>query len=131
MSDDFDGGSFCSCDFDGSWTPLSHTTPKARKRHKCFECGMHIQPGETYERYCGISEGEFFEAKTCPTCLAIVDWIKGHIPCFCRMYGGLWETMDDYVMDARLAAPGFAFGLMRRIVLHRRKRFTRALEDRA
>lgn len=86
---------------------------------------MHIEPGDTYQRYCGISDGEFFVTKTCPTCLAIVDWIVGHVPCFCRLYGGLWEgeTMEDYVHDARLAAPGFAFGLLRRIVLHQRKRY--------
>lgn len=126
MSDDFDGGAFCSCDFDGDWRGFGATHPKARKRHKCDECGMFIEPGDTYERYTGLSEGDFYVNKTCPTCLSIIEWIKGHIPCFCRLYAGLWEMMDGYLESAREADPGFFFGLKRRIVLHRRAREAQA-----
>jgi len=120
VSEDFDGGAFCVCDFDGDWRGFGATRPKARKRHRCDECGMHIEPGEIYERYTGLSEGDFYVNKTCPSCLAIIDWIQAHVPCFCRLYAGLWEMMHDYLWSAQEADPGFFFGLKRRIVLHRR-----------
>ncbi len=52
---------------------------------------------------------------TCARCLAVVDYIKAHVACFCRVYGGLYEEMEYYVGAAR-QVPGFAFGILRRVV---------------
>ena len=42
--------------------------PKARKEHKCFECGGVIQKGEKYEKIEGVWDGNFYRFKTCNDC---------------------------------------------------------------
>ncbi len=41
---------------------------KARKEHKCCECGSGIDPGETYQKITGLFEGTWEEYKTCQVC---------------------------------------------------------------
>jgi len=43
--------------------------PKARKQHKCCECGSAIQPGTQYQRISGIWDGEPSRFKTCADCV--------------------------------------------------------------
>ena len=57
---------------------------KARKKHKCGECGDEIQPGHSYEHARGLFDGVFFTSKTCRPCLEIRarffnGWIYGSI----------------------------------------------------
>lgn len=48
---------------------ISKTTrPKARKAHRCGECGQGISPGDTYTRWEGLWDGVFQTAKTCHAC---------------------------------------------------------------
>lgn len=42
--------------------------PKARKIHKCCECGSDIDPGEKYQKITGLFEGSWEEFKTCQIC---------------------------------------------------------------
>lgn len=42
----------------------------ARKRHRCFDCGRAIEPGETYYRLAGVWEGNFWAAQECEHCMA-------------------------------------------------------------
>jgi len=122
---------FCACDFSDPAVFLSERRVAARKRHRCGECGASIAPGETYERVSGLQGGEFWTCKTCPRCLALVDWIRAHIPCFCREYGGLSEMLEGYVEAAREAdAPGFYFGMMRRVVAIKRWEANQTHEER-
>lgn len=63
---------------------------KARKPHKCYECGRAIEPGERYEVASGIWDGRPDRFKTCPDCLSVRQvffetW----------MYGGTWEYMSE------------------------------------
>ena len=61
--------SMCSCDFEGEpISPCTITVRKARKEWKCAECGEPIKPGEKYEHLKGLSEGEWFEVRTCIMC---------------------------------------------------------------
>ena len=115
MSEDY--GIFCECDIDGYSSFVTVTLRKAKKGHKCDECHGPIVPGDTYEYAAGKQEGDMWYSKTCPRCLALVDYIKAHVPCFCRMYGGLFEDerMPEMVYQAS-HTPGFAFGIKRRIV---------------
>lgn len=122
MSDDY--GVFCECDIDGYSSFSTVHIRTAKKRHKCDECHGPIIPGDRYEYAAGKQEGEMWDSKTCPRCLALIDWIKAHVPCFCRLYGGLFEDerMPEMVEKAR-ETPGFAFGILRRIVaIERAKR---------
>lgn len=112
-------GAFCDCD--GAYSEFSSaTTRKARKSHRCDECHGRIEMGETYEYASGKSEGEMWESKTCPRCMALVAWITAHVPCYCRMYGDLFEDrLHDLVSQAR-QTPGFAFGMLRRVAAVKR-----------
>ena len=47
---------------------MTEAFPKARKQHKCCECGRFIQPGETYQRLSGIWDHEPARFKTCAEC---------------------------------------------------------------
>jgi hypothetical protein len=61
--------SMCSCDFDGEPIyPCTLSKRKARKPHKCEECGEPIKPGETYEHLKGLCDGYWVEWKTCTLC---------------------------------------------------------------
>ncbi len=124
MSEDY--GAFCECDYGDDGYSEFMSDPvlrKAKKIHRCSECGTPILPGETYEYACWKFDGEIGDNKTCPTCLRLIDWIKAHVPCFCRMYGELFEDTDRFqemVLEAR-QSPGFAFGMLRRVVAIRRR----------
>jgi hypothetical protein len=50
---------------------VTYAKPKARKRHKCCECGGLILEGETYVRVSGIWDGEPERFKTCIECEAL------------------------------------------------------------
>ena len=58
MSDD------CSCDYDPADVYRS-STPRARKPHRCGECGGPIEPGEKYEYVFGVWDGWIGVFKTC------------------------------------------------------------------
>ena len=60
------------CDIGSSESPSLYemSTPKARKIHKCCECGSNILPGEKYERIRGLWE-TFQTYKTCEFCSTV------------------------------------------------------------
>jgi hypothetical protein len=68
--------------------------PKARKEHKCCECGSVIGVGEKHQLAEGIWNGEFGRYRTCEICEAVRDKAlpdfrnDGGIPLEC-----LWETV--------------------------------------
>lgn len=65
----------CSCvyvDFDGYWECSSSVMRKARKEHKCSECGRTIERGEKYNYFSGKWEGSFDDSKTCVDCLSVI-----------------------------------------------------------
>ena len=119
MSEDY--GVFCECDMEGSVAFCSTKIRTAKKQHRCDECHGTIQPGERYEYAAGKQDGDMWDSKSCPRCLALIEWITAHVPCYCRMYGGLFddERMPEMVEQAR-HTPGFAFGILRRIVAIKR-----------
>ena len=64
--------------------------PKARKPHKCCECGGKIQPGEKYRKITGIWGGKPDTFKQCADCAPLYDAANNEesegIP-----FGSLWE----------------------------------------
>jgi len=69
----------CICIVDYDWEPTDfyHAEDvRARKPHKCTECGRTIRPGEIYERATGkYSDGGIWHVKTCTSCVRIRDSI--------------------------------------------------------
>ena len=53
---------------DGSCEFYSVKIVKARKKHKCYECGHIIEIGESYEYATGKWDGDFDVFKTCDDC---------------------------------------------------------------
>ena len=51
------------------------STAKARKPHKCCECGRTIQPGEVYHKVFGVQRGDPFRGKWCAHCDVAKTWL--------------------------------------------------------
>jgi hypothetical protein len=71
---------------------------RARKNHRCSECGSSIFPGEEYADVRHKNRGGPWERrKMCSTCRAIVDEF------FCDGYGfdHVMADLDQYVMDRK------------------------------
>lgn len=83
---------FIDMDVDGSIDFVSDKIVKARKQHKCCECGDTIEPGTTYEKTVGVWDREFSTFKTCEACVEIRKRY------FCTWYYGMmWETLlEEY-----------------------------------
>lgn len=47
---------------------FSNNLLKARKQHKCIECGCKINSGDHYWRYRGLSDGSVCSVATCIPC---------------------------------------------------------------
>ncbi len=65
---------------------------KAKKPHKCYECGEDIKVGDKYERTSGKWEGTMSVFCTCLLCKEIRDHFacdKGY------MFGELWQDLHD------------------------------------
>ena len=52
-------------------TILSSGVRKARREHRCCECGCRIQPGESYQVENTVFEGNLSVHKTCSICFRI------------------------------------------------------------
>lgn len=109
----------CYCDFEPA-TLYTATIRRARKPHQCSECGGLIAVGDRYEHVFGVWEGSPDTFKTCPRCLALREWVRAHVPCFCWSHQNIH---DDAIETARAYAhhaPGLLFGAYRRLVAIRR-----------
>ena len=90
----------CSCidtsNDDGYSVCLSQKIVKARKKHRCGECHQVILPGQEYERYTGIYDGDFFTAKTCSDCLSLRE---SEIFCGNWRFGVIWDDFFDALRE--------------------------------
>lgn len=115
--------STCACDYE---YPTFHRIEirKARKEHRCSECGSAIHPMENYEEYTCLSDGRWWRDRVCPDCLEIRGTLQ-EMPCFCWSYGGLSEDVY-YQMKESMFRPGERFGYLRILARHRARRKRRA-----
>jgi hypothetical protein len=67
---------------------------RARKPHKCAECGRAIAAGEVYFRSTYISDGKFEAVKACEHCHAARDWLTKH--CGGWLTYGLRDELDEH-----------------------------------
>lgn len=68
--------------------------PKARKTHKCDECGREIAPGELYERVAAKWEGEITTLATCAHCQEARLWLE--VVCEGWLHGGVLEDLSEH-----------------------------------
>lgn len=78
-------------DFDSSWSFSNSRIIKARKDHKCYECGRPINKGGMYHYFSGLCEGDFSDYHTCLDCHNI------RIGLTCE--DGLWPYFGDLWND--------------------------------
>jgi hypothetical protein len=88
----------CDCG-DGPET-YRETRPRARKPHKCCECGRTIQPGEIYRLLWGVWEGRPETYKTCSACQDLDAWAHDQSDCFCPTLGDLRQHVIDMVHES-------------------------------
>lgn len=88
----------CACiyvdDYDGPEL-LEEDIRKARKQHKCYECGRVIKIGEEYERTRGLWEGDWSTYKTCQDCksLRTAFFCNGYI------YGQVTDDTSTHINE--------------------------------
>ena len=85
---------FCLVGADGGETSNFYLTRirTARKTHQCYECFDPIAPGDRYEETTAKWDGAI---SRCRTCLPCVD-IATSLSCDgSRMWGGLWEELQE------------------------------------
>lgn len=58
---------------------FSQAIVKARKQHKCCECGTIIPQGHMYERSAGVWDGTGMTYHTCPSCAEIRKYVSGQM----------------------------------------------------
>ena len=64
----------CDCSYSEDWGEqrlYSAVHRKARKEHKCCECGDPIVPGEPYEYVKAMDGNLWWDCKTCLPCVRI------------------------------------------------------------
>ncbi len=76
---------------------LSSKTPKARKAHKCEECGRQIEPGENYVYETWLWEGDMSFGKTCLQCRAATHWLN--IVCSGWVYNMVIDDLHEHIRE--------------------------------
>lgn len=115
--------SYCECDTDYDAPEFfSEHVAKARKQHRCCECGGPILPGEQYHNRTGKWDGEVTTYRECAPCMELRQWATISMPCFCaNTFGTLHENAWEMIRDIAHTTPGVFFEFGRRIVKIKRR----------
>ena len=107
----------CYCDYGDVSTQLySQDERKARKEHRCYECGGPIRPGERYERVFAIWDHDPNTCKTCCRCLDLRRYIEAHAPCFCWFHGSMLDDAQSVIEQYACESAGFFIGATKRYI---------------
>lgn len=109
----------CYCDYDQPEFFRS-SQHKARKDHRCYECGRKIPPGEVYERSVGKWDGQISSHAVCLGCVTLRSYTESNVPCVCWLYGSMIEDCLGAVKEYAHELPGMLFGFYRILVNNRR-----------
>jgi hypothetical protein len=92
-------------DYDGSYEFYSDRVVRARKLHKCYECGRQISIGSQYQRYSGKWEGQMDSFTTCLDCMNIREGLSrdGRWPPFGQLWDEIHQVFGEVVSTACLA----------------------------
>lgn len=86
----------CQCDYEPSdvWCL---TEPKARKEHKCCECGGTIRRGERHKRVSSLYDGRWSTFRRCADCAVtacdLKQLLEGYGSCLCDFWGDMRGEM--------------------------------------
>jgi hypothetical protein len=72
-------------------------TRKARKEHRCVECGRTISKAEKYTHEAVIFDGKVDVYKTCRHCMVVRRWLSAE--CGGWLYQGVHEDIHEHVID--------------------------------
>ncbi len=106
----------CYCDYDPADFYKSQMR-QARKEHKCDECFKPIRIGEKYEYVSAKWEHGFDVYKTCYRCLALREFVKSNVKCFCWAHGNMIQDAMDTANEFYEQGNGLLFGAYRRKIL--------------
>ena len=101
----------CMADDADRSTLLRELHPRARKAHRCGECGRTIEPGEKYTLSKTLFEGRVEGYKTCDHCAVARDWLGAN--CGGWLYGGVWADIEEHIHEYRGVYPNVARQLKR------------------
>jgi hypothetical protein len=79
------------CDVWREWTP------RARKEHKCGECGRTIATGEQYRQTKALFERMWTAAKQCAHCMVLADWLVQE--CGAYLTQGIVEDFAEHAAE--------------------------------
>lgn len=96
----------CYCDYDDAPSVYDVKSRKAKKEHKCSECGGAIQSGEVYAHAWGVWDGDARAFKTCPDCLELQRWALVHVKCICWSHGDMHSIIVETFQDWEHESPG-------------------------
>lgn len=95
---------------------------RARKAHRCDECGRPIAAGERYEYVFSIFEGDWYTNHTCVHCVEVRRWLD--VACRGWIYTAVHEDIREHWDESDLART-VAMGRL----IHARDRTWRARDD--
>lgn len=93
-------------DYDDDGVYLGGGRRKARKAHRCGECGRTIEPGETYRYWTWVFDGRADDSRLCAHCDAAID--LGHVLTGCPRqwnWSMLYDTDPEIGYLANCASP--------------------------
>lgn len=91
----------CGCEDGPEWVRVKEQ--RARKPHRCWECGAPIKPGDLYEYVVGKWEGDVSVFRTCEPCADLRDSYAAQG--YCYTYGSLWEDHLDELLNSGRQVP--------------------------
>ena len=84
---------------------LANEHRKARRKHRCCECGIVITPGQTYWHYFGTTDGESHSHKTCDLCETLREDMLSSMDPQDAIEGFEFRRLGEYCYEAPLLFP--------------------------
>jgi len=87
---------------------MTQANPKARKQHRCCECGRTIEPGEHYLRVTEVWDHDPCTFKTCTECADLGSRFRRYVEyAYNPPFGCLFACMneDSVTKEQLLALP--------------------------
>jgi hypothetical protein len=90
-------------DYDGDSQCSQTTERRARKAHRCDECGDEIKAGDRYRFSSGIADREPWDFKSCLLCAEI----RKHFSCGrAQSLGTMWDDLaENFFPNMRAGGP--------------------------
>jgi hypothetical protein len=105
----------CRADDCDSPTISRSETRRARKLHRCSECGRQIAKGEIHRYHFCVYDGDVSTPRTCEHCCVAEDWLRAN----CGGY--VIEQVIEEIREHAEEYPALALPLLRITVGAKRK----------